>query len=277
MRFLPLMLGLLAAPSAWAFECAEPVQPATLEQALADAEQAFADLDDVGFRDKVNEIAGLLLPCVSRALPAPLVARYHRVMALHLFAIGDEAGAFAALDAAKLADPEFAFDGTLLPENHALREHYAASTPDDSTRKVPEPRAGSIAFDGVVERRRPKSLPTLVQLFDEQGLAQSTSYLAPREPLPPYRAIPRQRTTLILSSAGSFVVASTLYGLAWAQRSNLFATAQKIPPPPPAVDPVTADLLDAKRNRTNALTIGSTAFLGISIGTAIGAAVIGER
>lgn len=263
------LLFVLAGPSAHAFECAEPVQPKALDQALTSAETAFADLDDVGFRDKVNEIAGILLPCVSRALPRPIVARYHRVMALHLFTIGDEGGALSALDAAKLADPEYVFDDALLPANHPLREHYASAAPDEAMRKVPEPRTGSIAFDGVVERERSKTLPALVQLFDEQGISQSTSYLAPREQLPPYRAIPRQRTTLILGSAGAFLVSGTMYGLAWAQRGNLIASAQ---------NPDTSkDILDGKRNRTNALVLGSAAFFGVSVGAGVGAAIIGER
>lgn len=266
---LASLLILLASPSAHAFECSEPVQPERLDSALKRAETAFADLDDIGFRDTVNEIAGILLPCVSRALPRPLVARYHRVMALHLFTIGDEEGAKDALDAARLADPEFAFDGSLLPDTHPLREHYAGPSPDESTRKVPEPRSGSIAFDGTVTRARPNDLPALVQLFDEQGLSQSTSYLGPRESLPPYRAIPRQRTTLVLSSGAALAISGTMYGLAWAQRGSLVTSAQ---------DPATSkEALDSRRNRTNALVLGSAAFFGISVGTGIGAAVIGER
>lgn len=265
-----LMALTLAFPiTASAFECVEPVQPAALDKALAGAETAFSDLDDVGFRDRVNEIAGILLPCVSQALPKQAVARYHRAMALHLFTIGDEPSARAALDAAKLTDPEYAYTDALLPDTHPLRIYYAESEPDDSTRRVPEPRVGSIAFDGTVERRRSKSLPALVQLFDEQGLSQSTGYLGAREPLPPYRAIPRKRTTLMLSSGGALAVAGTMYGLAWAQRASLLSSAQ---------DPNTSKgVLDSKRARTNALVLGSSAFLGISIGTGVGAALIGER
>lgn len=269
MRILTTLILSLPLGAAHAFECAEPVPPKALDKALEGAEKAFADLDDVGFRDRVNEVAGILLPCVSQALPPATAARYHRVMALHLFTIGDEASARSALDAAKLADPTYVFEASLLPDSHPLVEHYTGSEPDDKTRNVPEPRVGSIAFDGTVDRARSKTLPALVQLFDEQGLSQSTGYLGPRESLPPYRAIPRQRTTLILSSGGALVASGTLYALAWAQRGNLLAAAQ---------DPTTGkDTLDSKRNRTNALVLGSSAFLGISIGTGVGAALIGER
>lgn len=268
MHLLSPLLAFLT-PNAQAFECVEPIQPEALDTALEQAETAFAELDDIGFRDKVNEIAGILLPCVAQALPRPVVARYHRAMALHLFTIGDEAGALAAIDAAKLTDPEFTFSDDLLPPNHPLREHMQSVEPDDASRKVPEPRSGSIAFDGTVTRDRSKTLPVLVQLFDEQGLSQSTTYLAPREPLPPYRAIPRQRTTLILASATSLIVSGTMYSLAWAQRGNLVQSAQ---------DPAfSKELLDAKRNRTNALVVGSSVFFGISVGTGVGAALIGER
>ncbi|MEZ4319649.1 MAG: hypothetical protein R3F61_19190 [Myxococcota bacterium] len=265
---MSILLGLLTS-GAHAIECAKPVTLAELDAALESAEAEYRDLNEVGFRDRVNEEAGLMLPCLADPLPRELVGRHHRVMALHLLMIGDEPGSLLAAEAAKIADPTYTFPDDLLPPGHPVREHYQAYEPEALVRTVPEPRTGSIAFDGTNARKRPKLHPTVAQLFDEQGLAQSTTYLGPREPLPPYRAIPRKRNTLILSSASALVVSTTMYGLAWAQRGNLFNTAN---------DPtVSAETLDAKRARTNGLTLASGAFFGIAVGTGVSAALIGER
>jgi hypothetical protein len=263
------VLTAILASTAFAVECAQPVAPADLEATLTAADEASAALDDATFRDKVNVAAGLLLPCVNAPLSPTLAAHHHRVMALHLLTTGDEVGARSAVEAAKAADPTYVFPDDLLPANHPLRQHYEAWDVDPPARNVPEPREGSLAFDGQNGRRRPKLHPTIAQRFDAQGMAQSTSYLGAREPLPPYRAIPRQRTALMLGSASALVVSGTMYGLAWAQRGDLFASA---------ADPdVSADTLDAKRGRTNGLTIGSGAFFAIAVGAGVGAAAIGER
>ena len=263
------MIFVLSAFSALAFECVKPVTADELNKTIEAAETAFIELDEDGFRDKVNDAAGLLLPCVSEALDDATVARHHRLMALHLMAMGDESGAFAAADAAKAADPEYVWPDDLLNAEHPLRIHYEAAEPSKKTRRVPEPRQGSIAFDGEHTRNRPAFQPTVAQIFDAQGLALSTTYLASREPLPPYRAIPRRRNTLIVASGSALVIAGSLYGMAFAQRSNLFTSAKD--------QSVAADDLNAKRDRTNALTLASGAFLGISIGTGVAAALIGEQ
>ncbi|MCB9678736.1 MAG: hypothetical protein H6737_26775 [Alphaproteobacteria bacterium] len=265
---IAIWTGLLLA-SAHAIECVKPVSPAELDEALAKAETEYVDLNEIGFRDRVNEAAGLLLPCLADPLPLETVAHHHRVMAMHLLMIGDEPGALKAVEAAKVAQPDYAFPDELLPADHPVRAHYDAYAPEVATRTVPEPRSGSIAFDGANSRKRPKTHPTIAQLFDPQGLAQSTTYLGPRDPLPPYRAIPRQRNMLIVGSGASLAVSGLMYGLAWGQRGNLFKSAQD--------QSLSADVLDGKRARTNALTFTSGAFFGIAVGAGVGAALIGER
>lgn len=252
-----------------AWECPAPVDPGTLQATLDAADDASIALDDAKFRDLVNQAAGIELPCVSGALPPATVAHHHRVMALHLLTVGDDAGAKVALEAARAADPEYVFPDELLPPGHPLRDHYEQTEVRVTTRRVPEPRAGSVSFDGRNSRNRPKVHPTIAQFFDAQGQATSTTYVGPREPLPPYRAIPRQRNVLLLSSASALVISGTMYGLAWAQRGDLFDTALQAD--------ATAGTLNAKRDRTNALTVGSGAFLGIAVGTGVGAVLIGER
>lgn len=262
------MIALLLS-AAFAADCPRPIPLNEFGSTLEKAEKAFADLDDVGFRDTVNEIAGLQLPCLSDAIQPKLAARHHRVMALHLFTIGDEESAKKAVESARVSDPEYAWTDALLQADHPLRVHYESADADSKSRKAPEPRSGSLAFDGENTRKRPKFRPTIAQIFDQSGQPKSTTYLGPREPLPAYRAIPRKRTTLIISSASAVAISGILYGLAHASRGNLFNSARD--------QTISAKTLDAKRSRTNGLTLASGAFLGIGIGAGVGAVLIGEQ
>jgi hypothetical protein len=265
---LPVLFSLFL-PAAQAVECGTPVDPAEVDAALTAAETEFSGLNEAGFRDKMNEANGILLPCVREPLPPEVVAHHHRVMALNLLLVGDEPAALRAAEAARVANPDYAFSDDFLAPDHPVRAHYEAYEPDQKTRTVPEPRVGHLTFDGQTTRDRPKTHPTIAQLFDGQGNAVSTRWLAARDPLPEYRAIPRRRTTLIIGSGAALLLAGTTYGMAWAQRGNLFESAK---------DPNTdADTLNAKRGRTNALTFVSGAFLGVSIGLGAGAATIGEQ
>lgn len=260
---------LLALFTAFAADCPRQVPISEFETTLQRAESAFSELDDVGFRDAVNVLAGLQLPCLSASIPKNVAARHHRVMSLHLFSIGDEESAMRAVEAARLNDPEFSWPDALLPSDHPLRQHYESAEVTDKARKVPEPRSGSLGFDGTNSRKRPKFQPTVAQIFDQSGQPQSTTYLGARDPLPAYRAIPRQRTTLMIGSGSAVVISGVLYGLAHASRGNLFSSARD--------QSVSAKTLDAKRDRTNGLTLASGAFLGLGIGAGVGAALIGER
>lgn len=254
---------------AYAFECAEPVQHEEVEEALTRSEAAYAEFDDIGFRDRVNELSGVLLPCVADALPRPLVARTHEVIALQLLSAGDAPGASLAMIAARRADPEAQLATAMFPEGHPLRDAWATAELEAQTRKVPEPRIGTIAFDGERSRRRPDGVPTIAQLFDETGLARTTTYLAAREPLPGYDAIPRRRNTLIACSAGAVVTSGVLYGWGWSQRSKLVSLAADPSAP--------AGSLDAARSSVNVLSALSAGVFGAAAGCGVGAAVIGPR
>jgi hypothetical protein len=250
-------------------ECAEPITLEELHGGLAIAESAYMDLDDAKFRDSVNELAGIMLPCLGEAVPTELAARYHRVMAIHLFTIGDEENADLSLLAAKGAEPEFAFDDEFLPPNHFLRKSWAELEVSEASRMVPEPRGGSVSFDGRNGRKRPTEHPTIAQIFDESGLAQSTHYLAPRESLPPYAAIPRQRNMLISCAGGALALSGTTYGLAWSANGRVFSQASN--PNTKAAD------LDASRASANALSFLSGALFGVAAGCGTVAGVIGQR
>lgn len=261
------MLVWLAA-SAWAIECEASVPLEELNATLEEAEKAYIDFDDVVFRDKVNIAAGILLPCIGDALPADTAARYHQLTTLHLMNIGDEANAKLALWASRAAHPEGELSVELFPEGTPAREWWSGFEPG-KTRKVPEPRYGSVAFDGEHTRSRPADLPHVFQLFDEAGMARSTSYLAPREPLPAYPAIPRQRNALLGCGAGSVAGSAVLLGAAWAVRGSMISAARDLSTP--------AEQLDRQRGTMNGLALGSAALFGVGVGCGAGAAVIGER
>jgi hypothetical protein len=255
--------------TAWAVECKEAVPLDELQRALDAAEQAFIAFDDVGFRDKVNVSTGVLLPCIGDAVPAELAAQYHTVIALHLFTIEDVANARLSLMAARAVFPEGTLDPELFPESHPGHTWWAEWSPDGKTQKIPEPRVGSVAFDGQHTRERSTELPHVFQLFDEQGRARATQYLAPRQELPSYAAIPRQRRALVGCSAGSVVASAALLAGSWASRSNLLSSAQDLS--------VSADTLDAQRAQMNTLAVGSAALFGVGAGCGVGAALVGER
>lgn len=254
---------------ALALECVEPVAPSELNDAMERAEDGLRELDEGRFRDGVNEVAGLLLPCVSQAVSPEVSARYHRLMALHLHALGDEEGALLGLSAAYTLDPEHGYPDDLIPPSHPLREAWTSLAPDPGVRRVPEPRYGRLAFDGVIGRDRPRNVPTVAQVFDESGLATSTRYLGPREPLPSYAAVPRQRNLLIGCAGGAVALSGLTYGLAWGANGSLYSGA--------ANPRTSARDLDGSRSSANALTVLSGALFGVGAGCGIGAVAIGQR
>ena len=262
------LLGMVIGTAA-AIECTEPVGQSALVEAMNQAEQAYALLDEDGFRDGVNEIAGLMLPCIGEALDPAVTGRYHRLMALRLHEIGDEENAEGSVLAARTVAPETKFEEGLVPENHALRALWESSPPDQETKKVPEPRYGSLAFDGVIGLERPKNRPTLAQVFDDTGVAQTTLYLSPREPLPTYSAVPRQRNLLIGCTAAAGAGAGVTYGLAWGSRGRMFNEASN-------PNTTSADL-DKLRSSTNLLSLLSTSLIAATAGCGTGAILVGER
>lgn len=262
-----MLLVALFSP-AHALECGEPVQTEELDAALADAEASYMDLDAEGFRDKINEVSGLLLPCVQDAIPTALAGRYHRDLALQLSVVGDEEGALSTLQAAKNADPEYVWTDEMLPADHPLRVAYDAMLVGEGGQKVPEPRYGSIAFDGVNGRIRPDT-PSVFQRFDATGRATDTLYIGLGEPLPTYRAIPRQRTTLIACAAGLAAASGTTWAMGVGKRGALYRNA---------ADPsFSADKLDSLRGAANTLSVTSTLLFGGATGCGVGAWLIGER
>jgi hypothetical protein len=261
--------GLAAAAAlAGADTCGEPQSREVLGAALSRAEQSFLDLDDAAFRDRFNELAGLVLPCMGDLVPPDLAARYHRLMAIHLYGLGDLESARLSIDAARAAAGDAPLAGDLLA-GHDLAAEWATAPAEARTHPVPEPRTGSLAFDGSNQRERPVGVPTVAQVFDAAGRAVATAYLGPRDPLPAYPAIPRRRNALIAIAAGTGAAGVAAWIGAAIAHADLYATAG---------DPgATAEDLDRLRGTTNALSVLGGIGIGGAIGAGTGAVLVGSR
>jgi hypothetical protein len=246
--------------------CVERLDREAFSTRLADAEAAWLDLDTARFRDRMNVLSGLVVPCLGDLVPPALSARWHRAVALRLEGVGDLAAAEAAILRARALDPALPFDDAWVGADHHLR---TATAEDRGTRRVPEPRTGTFAFDGAVGRDRPLDRPTLFQQFDGAGVARSTLYLSPDDPLPPYAAVPRIRRRLLGAAAGGLLAGGAAIGAAYASQAALFRDSE---------DPdATADALIAARRRTDALAGAGYGLLGVTAAFGAAAIAVGAR
>ena len=250
-------------------ECVDRMSRGEVGTAFERAERMFLDLDDAGFRDRFNELAGIVLPCTGDLVPPPLAARYHRLMAIHLYGLGARDGAVASIRAARWAAEGDALPADLLAPTHELAQAAAADPDPPKTQRVPEPRAGSIAFDGLNGRDRPVGVPTLVQVFDESGQAVVTDYIGPRDPLPEYRAVPRRRNLLVGVGVGAGAGAVAAFAGSFVARENMYTLAAD-----PAVG---REPLDQALNRTNLLATLGGVGLAVSVGAGTAAFLVGSR
>jgi len=254
---------------ALAVECKEPIPLDELSRSLDVAEQAYIDFDDTGFRDQVNILTGVQLPCVADPVDPAMVRRTHTLIGLHFLSMGDESNAELSIKAAHAADAEASLDRRLIPEDHPAEAWWADEATAEKTRKVPEPKVGSVAFDGAHTRTRRAELPTVFQMFDETGRARTTEYLGARQALPSYAAIPRKRNLLIGCSAGSAAASGALFAGSWATRGSLLRGAQDAS--------TTAEVLDGRRATMNTLAVASAALFGVGTGCGVSALLVGER
>lgn len=260
--FLPiLLLG-----SARAIDCPQSLTREDIDAHIEQAETAYADLETESFRDRMNELNGLLLPCIGDLLPAPSAARAHRLQSLQQLELGNPDAAAASWSAVPAIDAELSLPAEWLPADHPLRAVAPAS---GKTRKAPEPRAGHLAFDGIVTRERPRDVPTIAQRFDGAGVAVSTTYLAADDPMPPYAAIPRARNRLTMGAAGAGVAGLAVLATSWLQYRSLLTRASD--PSAPAAD------LDRMRAASNATYGVGAGLLGIGVGLGVGAVAVGPR
>lgn len=243
--------------------------PKEYAEALDGVEQLLLEFDDYGFKQKMSEASGVLLPCTNGPLERPVIGKHHLLLSIHLQMLGDEDKAMEPLASARVMLPELQISDDLLGADHPLRVAWTTLPTERATRRVPEPKVGSLSFDGAVGRERPKEGPVVFQRLDDTGTVLSTSYLSERESLPPYEAIPRLRNTLLATAGGALAGALVFQGLAFSSRGSLVNAAGD-----PALK---KDELDAWRGRVNTFAVTSGVFLLGAGGAAGAAAAVGQR
>jgi hypothetical protein len=259
----------LVGMAAHAFDCADPVSRPELDAAVDEVQTAWTNVDDTAFRDGLNTLAGVLLPCMGDAVTPETAARVHLLMGLHLFANGDEENAFASARAARASDPDFVPGPELVPAEHPLHAVWDAAPEPPRPRKVPEPKAGAVAFDGVQSRLRDPERASIVQVFDDTGFARTTTYLGVGEVMPIYPAVPRRRNTLLGCAIGAGTLGGAAYVGAWSARGDVYGLAASPDPQRSA--------LESSRTTTNVLSVLSTTLIGTAAGCGTGAALVGQR
>ena len=104
---------------------------------------------------------------------------------------------------------------------------------------------------------------------DANGLPTWSAYVGANSPLPEFRARPRRRNALLACAGASAAVGSGLYGWSMASRGALKANAKD--------QSIKANALDSSRGATNALSVSSVSFIGVSVGCAGSAVAVGRR
>ena len=251
---------------AFAGECLTPTNLATLNASIDRAEKAFMDLNEEAMRTEVVSLHSNLLPCIDTTIDEATAARVHRLMSIHLFALGEEEGAYRALAAAKGIAPDTGYPEGLLVADHPLVLKWDALEVERKTHKVPEPKEGFLAFDGETGRLRPKDVPSVAQRLDSSGTPTWTSYTDARAPLVRYDAIPRKRNALIGCAAAGAGVGIGAWAAALVSRQALVTGAKDMKK--------SAEELNGLRTQAGALQVVS--FVGFGVGVGCGAGALME-
>lgn len=218
----PFLLTLAFIGAASAQECAGPVAPQALADAAIQGEQAFSDLN----LEELNvaaQKAEAELPCVQEPLSLETAAAYHRLMGLSAFANGDRERVIYEFSAARVSQPGYDMPETLAPEGHPLQAAYAEALQlDGGQAETPIPPSGGyVVVAGVRDGQRKVARPTIVQVYEAEGLWLETQYLAPGQAMPVWGPPPaeaplaksRWRKRAIGAGVGA-VAAGSLYGVA---------------------------------------------------------------
>lgn len=278
-RALPLLCLLAPLSASAADNCGSPVTSADLRVALDRAESAFSALDVERFTTTMDDII-YEVPCLAEPAQPALAAQLHRLQGIRQFVAHDEQRAAEAFAAARAADPSYVLPTSLVPDGHAIRDLYGrVPLENGSFDALPQPREGTLRFDGVAGNLRPTGWPTLVQVLDGDGLVAQTDYLFPGDAMPAYDADnhvatsvaapsgrPGRRVgfTLVGATAVSGLGAGLLYGLASASAADF----ERDHP-----DWDEADLI-GQRARTNELVLGSGALAALAAGCALTATLV---
>lgn len=281
---IPLLLA-----TALAADCASPTEARDVRDTLDAAYRQLESLDIGGFKAATDDLDAVL-PCLTEALPPPVIAEVHRTKGIRAFGERDAELAGLMFAAARTIEPGYRFPYNLIPEGNPIREAYlAVDLGNAPTTPLQQPGIGDLRIDGYSTLDRPTAWPTLVQYLRADGTVDFTAYLHPDDAVPDYplhvatpnpRPVPvgplpmpspmpapvpqtpeptrsSARVPLLVAAGLTGVGAGIAYGMAGGSRARFF-------------DPATPDAdLDPLRAQTNTLVIvggfGGAASLGLLV------------
>lgn len=238
-----------------------PLDLAGLQTYLDSAEQAFRDHDVETFQ-KVAEAVSLDLPCLSEPVTPGLAARVHRLQGLVRFINDQNEGATQCFAACRSAGgDELTLQG-LLPSAHTAHELFERMSPETIEREsVPAPRTGALSFDGTLCNERPRSVPTVMQVFDDNGVVLVTGVLQTTDPLLPYEPVRTRKkgpNVKLLATAGGLAAASgAMWGAASMSRARFMSED--------GTQGYLKSDLEAHQSRTNTLATASLVTAGLAL------------
>ncbi len=136
MRAIGITIALLAVPSAWANDCAEPY---TVDQLLSDltvVENALRESEDSAAAEAARGMARGL-GCLDEVLPALIAARAYRAVGAGIFVEGATEEADKWLRTALEVDPTWTYGLQDIGENHPLRPHFEELKEEPVSEPVP--------------------------------------------------------------------------------------------------------------------------------------------
>lgn len=251
-----MMVWLAAA--AFAAEC----DATALQDAIRDAEGAFASMDATGFDAAIRD-ARAAVACATEPLTPVQCAGFHRIMALEAFLDRKEDAAVLDFVAVRATQPGYKLPESIAPEGHPLRQLFdqSAEFASSATFPLPPPDGGWLNVDGARADAAPSSRPFVLQYFDPKGTPQLTGYVPVSGALPAYptRAAPAAKPSgkggpgpLTWVGLGAAAVGAGLYGGAFATHGAYDR----------AVGDGDADRIRSLHGTTNALTLSGLGLLG---------------
>lgn len=150
-----------------------------------EAQQAFEDLEVERFVDGLEAVAKDL-PCADRVVSAEAAAVIHRLEGVRLFIQGSSVASVRSFQEAQTLDPAFEPSEASVPAGSSLDRYWrrageAASPPWLPMNVPPEL---TLWVDGLETRRRPATLPSIVQVTAPNGKVVWTRFVPATVPLP---------------------------------------------------------------------------------------------
>lgn len=174
------------APAAHA-SCDTTTKARDIAAHIADAEDAYGNLDEAAFSAAAEEVSESM-PCVVDTLLPPLAADLHRLQALASFFDGDRTNTVLSFLSVRAIQPGYQLPEKFGPSGHPLRDAFEEATTYASGEvlPIPAPESGWILIDGKRAQHSPTDRPFLFQRFNGDAKVVDTKYVYVGAPVPDY-------------------------------------------------------------------------------------------